>query len=412
MAKYEKINSDPYTSVELDKLVEGAMLPFDVYIKDRSIVIPLFNRGTMFNSTARAILRDKNIQNVFVKTADGPELEKYLAKIITVQGPFPDPETLKRYIAGKDSHFLIDRSLLVPGTTVTFSLFELKPLGLGLLAEADDKTPMVVDGRVLAAEGDIMVKPTDISRYYAYLDSLMRSEIAGSKGRVKIKTAAIKENSKLILKDLLEEPRSGEKIKESITAVNKIVDCILDNKGTIYDLLSLRTHDYYTYTHSVNVAVLSVGLGMAMGLARRDIEKLGIGAMLHDVGKCTIPVSIINKPGKLDDDEYRIIKTHVAEGEKILRTNRDIPEESFAAVSQHHERLSGKGYPYNKTGEDLHPFGRITSIVDCYDALTTQRTYQAARTPFFALSIITRELGDYDMDYLRAFIKMLGELKA
>ena len=177
-------------------------------------------------------------------------------------------------------------------------------------------------------------------------------------------------------------------------------------------LLSLRTYDYYTYTHSVNVAVLSVGLGMAAGLPKEQIRLLGIGAMLHDVGKSTIPPAIINKAGRLDDEEYRIIKTHVTEGENILRLNKDIPRESLVAVSQHHERLSGKGYPYNKAGEEIRPFGRITSIVDCYDALTTTRSYQTARTPFFALSILTKEAGDYDPEILKAFIRMLGTMKA
>jgi putative nucleotidyltransferase with HDIG domain len=191
-----------------------------------------------------------------------------------------------------------------------------------------------------------------------------------------------------------------------------MVDTILENKAAASDLLSLRTHDYYTYTHSVNVAVLSLGLGIAMGLPKWDVEKLGIGALLHDVGKSTIPSTIINKPGRLDDGEYSIIKTHVSEGEKILRSGKEIPEESFIAVSEHHERLSGRGYPSKKSGEDIHPFGRITSIVDCYDAMTTERSYQPARTPFYALSIITHEAGDYDKELLTLFIKMLGELKA
>lgn len=411
MSIYQEIDADPYVSFELDKLVEGARLPFDVYIRDKSVTIPLFNTGTMFNSAARAILREKGIKDVYVRSGDGDVLEQYLAQKIVQQGPFPDPEVFRHYVAEKDANFLIDRSLLVPGTRVMFSLFVLQLSGLKPLLQADDKSPGIIDERILSAPGDVMIRPTDMSRYYSYLDSLVRADDSVRKDHLKIKAGAIKENSKLILKDLLDEPRSGAKIKESISAVNRMVDCILDHKGTMYDLLSLRTHDYYTYTHSVNVAVLSVGLGMAMGLQRSDIEKLGIGAMLHDVGKCTIPLSIINKPGRLDDEEFRIIKTHVEEGEKILRENKEIPEESFAAVSQHHERLSGKGYPYNKSGQDIQPFGKITSIVDCYDALTTQRIYQPARTPFFALSIITKEVGDYDMDYLRAFIKMLGEIR-
>jgi HD-GYP domain-containing protein (c-di-GMP phosphodiesterase class II) len=259
--------------------------------------------------------------------------------------------------------------------------------------------------------GDIVIQPSDIPRYHAYLNALLSPGVMKEQEREKVKRVAIKENSKLVLKDLLDNPRSGEKIKESMVLVNEMIDSILENKDAVGDLLSIRTYDYYTYTHSVNVAVLSIGLGMAVGLKKEEIEKLGIGAMLHDVGKSSIPSAIINKSSRLNEDEFQIIQTHVSEGEKILRMNQHIPDESFLAVSQHHERLSGKGYPYHKAGQNIHPFGRITSIIDCYDALTTSRSYQAARTPFLALSTITREAGDYDRDLLMVFIKMLGELK-
>jgi HD-GYP domain-containing protein (c-di-GMP phosphodiesterase class II) len=126
--------------------------------------------------------------------------------------------------------------------------------------------------------------------------------------------------------------------------------------------------------------------------------------MLHDVGKSAIPASIINKAGRLNDDEYRIIKTHVSQGENILRINKEILENSFLAVSQHHERLSGRGYPNNKAGQEIHLFGRITSIVDCYDAMTTERSYQPVQTPFYALSTITRESEDFDRELLKEFI--------
>ena len=131
--------------------------------------------------------------------------------------------------------------------------------------------------------------------------------------------------------------------------------------------------------------------------------------MLHDVGKSAIPASIINKAGRLNDDEYRIIKTHVSQGENILRINKEILENSFLAVSQHHERLSGRGYPNNKAGQEIHLFGRITSIVDCYDAMTTERSYQPVQTPFYALSTITRESEDFDRELLKEFILLCRE---
>ncbi|WP_333654024.1 HD-GYP domain-containing protein [Dissulfurispira sp.] len=133
--------------------------------------------------------------------------------------------------------------------------------------------------------------------------------------------------------------------------MDNIIDCILKNKDAIYDLLLLKGYDYYTYTHSVNVAIMSIGLGMAIELKTDDVEKLGIGAMLHDVGKSAMPYEILNKQGKLNDIEYKVLRSHVIEGEKILRAHKEIPEESFAAVIQHHEKLTGKRLSLSVVGK-------------------------------------------------------------
>jgi HD-GYP domain-containing protein (c-di-GMP phosphodiesterase class II) len=123
-----------------------------------------------------------------------------------------------------------------------------------------------------------------------------------------------------------------------------------------------------------------------------------------------IPSEIINKQGKLDDTEYRIIQTHVAEGEKILKENHRLPSDSLSAVTQHHEKMSGKGYPSRIKEKGITLFGRITAIADCYDALTTARPYRQSLTPFTALGIIAKETGNYDPELLRVFVKMLGKI--
>ncbi|HUJ19282.1 MAG TPA: HD domain-containing phosphohydrolase [Nitrospirota bacterium] len=409
---YSEIDPDPYIAVSIDKLINGEPIPFDVFIKDMGIVIPLLQRETVYDGIAYNVLRERGVQNVYVKTTEGHELYKYLSRFHDKGEVIPDPETFKRYLVHKDEYYVIDRSLLRGGMKVNFAIHALHKYGLRMLLPATETEPLAVDDTVLNAPGDIAIEPAQMQLYHAYINALLAAEDTPERDKVKIKAVAIKENSKVVLKGLIEDPRSGEKIKQSVTVVNKMVDCILDNSGTISDLLSLRTHDYYTYTHSVNVAVLSVGLGIAIGLKRDSIEKLGIGAMLHDIGKSAIPTGIINKPGRLDDDEFSKIKTHVVEGEKILRTHKDIPRESFEAVVQHHERLTGRGYPYNRKGPEITTFGRITSIVDCYDALTTMRPYHTARTPFLALSVLTKEVGDYDADILKIFIRMLGTVKA
>jgi putative nucleotidyltransferase with HDIG domain len=239
---------------------------------------------------------------------------------------------------------------------------------------------------------------------------LLRSDKFRGKDTGKLKALLIKENSKIIVRDLFDNPRSGEKIKQTQTMVGGMINSIMANRDTIYDLLSIRGYDYYTYTHSVNVCVLAVGLGVAVNMDQMQVERLGLGAMLHDIGKSVIPAEIVNKQGKLDDLEYRIIQTHVAEGEKILKENHRLPPDSLAAVTQHHEKMSGRGYPLSLTEKDITPFGRIIAIADCYDALTTTRPYRQSLTPFTALGIIAKEAGNYDPELLRVFIKMLGKI--
>ncbi len=402
---------ESYIPIPRDQLLPDAALPFDVFIKDRSLVIPLFNRGTVYDSSARTVLEERGIQNIFIRAENSGELEKYLVQPKPAAAGLPDPETYNRYVQNKSGRHMIDRGLLVPGTAITFNLYRLHDFTLSPLAEAADTAPVTIDERILAASGDFVINSADVPRYKAYLDALFADRSLPSTEQRRLRNKIVKENSKLLIKHLIDEPRSGEKIKESIAAVNTMVDAILENKDAAYDLLTLRTYDYYTYTHSVNVAVLSVGLGMALGLPRETLQKLGIGAMLHDLGKGVIPLAILNKPSRLTEEEFAVMKTHVQKGAELLRIHREIPEESFVAVTQHHERISGKGYPHSRAGGDVALFGRITSIIDCYDAITTSRCYQPARTPFFALSVLTKESGDYDTEILSTFIKMLGELK-
>lgn len=137
---------------------------------------------------------------------------------------------------------------------------------------------------------------------------------------------------------------------------------------------------------------------------------MGAMAMLHDIGKSSIPSEILIKQGKLDDREYFIIQSHVLEGAKILSENHRLPEEALPAVVQHHEKMSGKGYPSHLSDKEIKLFGRIAAIADCYDALTTTRSYRPSLTPFYALAIIAKESGNYDPELLKVFIKMLGKI--
>lgn len=323
--------------------------------------------------------------------------------------PIEDPKAFKEYSFHKEEHYLIDKTLLTHEKEIFFNIYRMEKLKFIPIVEATKKMPVKIDKSLLASAGDFMIKKSDILLYQDYLLSL--AELSDPAEENRVKAIIVRENSKVIMKELLDHPRSGERIKESKIMVHNMVDCILKNKDAIYDLLSLRNYDYYTYAHSVNVAVMSIGLAAAIDIKIDDIEKLGTGALLHDIGKSVISHEVLNKQGRLSDTEYAIMKSHVIEGEKILRTHKEVPDESLDAVLQHHEKLTGKGYPMKLSGKEIKLFGRITAISDCYDAMTTRRPYKPAFTPFNALSILAKEAGDYDPELLEKFIKMLGKIK-
>ncbi|MBS4061484.1 MAG: HD domain-containing protein [Bacteroidetes bacterium] len=316
----------------------------------------------------------------------------------------------KHYIKQKENFHQIDKNSLVAGHEIHFPIFTNKNFVFYIVAEASNISPGKIPSGLSDIEADFFIKNTDISLYNEYLESLSNA-LLFDKSREKVKTLLIKEKTKIIIRNVLSDPRSGEGVRLSAIAVENIVNSIFENRDIIYDLLSIKTHDYYTYTHSVNVAVLSIGFGVALSLSTTEIFNLGFGSILHDIGKSTIPAEILNKQGRLNRTEFLIMRNHVVEGGTILRGHKDFPESAFPAVMQHHEKLSGRGYPFGLDGVKINLFGKIAAITDTYDALTTQRPYKPALTPFAALDLISKETGSYDHQLLEVFIKMLGKVE-
>jgi putative nucleotidyltransferase with HDIG domain len=321
-------------------------------------------------------------------------------------------EIMKEFSLRKERYFQLSRNTLVEDTTVDFNVFRGRGRLFELAIKADPQFPVILDNMKLAkikeVDREILIERAAIPRYLAYLDSLIREERTSTDAFTTRRATLLKENSKILVKDLLDNPDSKEKIEEIKTSVVAIIDILFENVDMIRNMMSLSQYDYYTYTHSVDVAVLSAGLGVAIGLSKNEVLNLGIGAMLHDIGKSAISPELLNKQGKLNDREYRMIQHHVEAGVSILRRHRAIPESSYDAVAQHHEKLSGSGYPHGLRGAEITLFGRITGIADCYDALTTNRVYKRALKPFDALHMISKERKDYDSELFQSLVTMLG----
>lgn len=170
----------------------------------------------------------------------------------------------------------------------------------------------------------------------------------------------------------------------------------------------VKEHDNYTFAHSMRVATLLSLLGEAAGLNEEEHLMLATGGLLHDVGKMLIPHHILNKPGRLNEVEFSIMKNHVPETVAYLKSCGDIPRPVITIAEQHHEKLNGTGYPYGLAGGQLNELARMAAIVDVFSALTDRRIYKPAMPPEQALFIMTDEMeGHLDLHYLGLFKTML-----
>jgi len=199
-----------------------------------------------------------------------------------------------------------------------------------------------------------------------------------------------------VMNKLLAEP-SVDNITQFKEGVSEMVDHILEDDETAGCLLNITSHDYYTFTHSVNVGILSILLIKALygKSSPHDLQELGAAFFLHDIGKVNIPESLINKPGRLDAGEIQIMRDHPLNGYQILSDTDHLSPESKIIVMQHHERHGGMGYPQGLMGNEIHIYGRICSITDVFDALTSKRSYKPALPTYEALRVMKTEMIDH-----------------
>lgn len=192
--------------------------------------------------------------------------------------------------------------------------------------------------------------------------------------------------------------------KKFTDLVRSILTEVNDNKELLSLLTDVYAYDHYIFTHSLNVALYSLAMGLELKLNQKQMEILGLGAIMHDVGKMMIPTEIILKPGRLTEDEFETMKKHSEFGFQLLRGVHTIPLLVAHCAYQHHERLDGTGYPRGLNGEDIHFYGKIIAVADVFDAVTSNRVYRNALLPHEALEILYSGAGtQFDVKIIEAF---------
>ena len=193
------------------------------------------------------------------------------------------------------------------------------------------------------------------------------------------------------------------------SAINPMVDSIIRNPDAFAWLTRIKTKDNYTYNHSVSASVWAVAFGRHLGLPKKDLQSLAIGAMLFDVGKVKLPEKLINSKNRFNQYEFKLVKKHVDYSIEIIKGIKDINDDIINLVSTHHERHNGSGYPNGLTGNQIPLFGKIAGIVDCYDAIISDRPFASPISPHDAVKKLYewRNL-DFQAELVEQFIQVIG----
>lgn len=214
-----------------------------------------------------------------------------------------------------------------------------------------------------------------------------------------------------LMQDMMRDVRLGQQVDmgQCDPMVDNILDAMFSFPSALLPLAQVKSRDEYTFQHSVSVAALAVAFGRVLNMPREEIRELAMGGLLHDVGKAKVPGNILNKPGKLDDAEFAVMKDHVVSTAELLGNVSGVSQIALNAAAQHHERFDGTGYPHGLKGDEISLHGQMIAIVDVYDAITSLRVYHKGMTPTDALRKLFEWGGThFNPRLVEAFIKGVG----
>lgn len=225
------------------------------------------------------------------------------------------------------------------------------------------------------------------------------------------RAARICAKSKQAVVSMFQEARMGKAVdaKDCAPLVEEISNSIARNPGALISLARLKTADDYTYMHSVAVCALMIALARQLGLDDEQTRQAGLAGLLHDLGKAWVPNAILNKPGKLTDEEFAEIKKHPSHGHAALLQGSGVPEMALDVCLHHHEKTDGSGYPKGLKANEISLFAKMGAVCDVYDAITSNRPYKAGWDPAESLRKMAEwSKGHFDEAVFQAFVKSLG----
>lgn len=266
--------------------------------------------------------------------------------------------------------------------------------GLGV-EDGEDEKAIATEVETTLAQADTAIR------------TIQRVDVAQEAARA-IKICA---KSKQAVSSMFKEARMGKALSsdDALPIVEEISTSVMRNPGALIGLARLKNKDDYTYMHSVAVCALMVSLARQLGLNDEQVRQAGLAGLLHDVGKMAIPLSILNKPGKLTDTEFEAVRNHPVEGHKMLLEGSGISDAALDVCLQHHEKMDGSGYPERLAETQISLYAKMGAVCDVYDAITSNRPYKNGWEPAESLRKMAEwSKGHFDTEIFHAFVKSVG----
>jgi HD-GYP domain-containing protein (c-di-GMP phosphodiesterase class II) len=261
-----------------------------------------------------------------------------------------------------------------------------------------------------ATQGAPLVHGRDLVNHIADLERLSASSEPCSASEELDRAEAVLVASKAVISRLFCEFRERGNIRqEDATPVaDAIRASVARNSSAMISVARLRTKDEYTFVHSIAVSALMVNLGRQRGLEGEVLEQLSLAGLLHDIGKLAVPAKLLNKPDRLTDDEFKVVRNHPERGYEVLKNSGSFSDIVLDVCLHHHERVDGSGYPHGLTRHQISDYAKMAAVCDVYDAITSRRSYKLAWLPSESVRSMYKWSGHFDQEILAAFIRSIG----
>lgn len=307
-----------------------------------------------------------------------------------------------------EEYMKIRLNSLHPSEPVPFDIFVLiNGKHIHYLRAGDALAAEKIENFEKRAPDNFFIYAKERANYKKYIHDLMNSDHLGTRD----KAIMLRESTMSLVEELFESPDVERALNESKKVIDDFIQFIDADPEGMGHLIGLSSHDFYTYNHSLDVGIYSLGLGQAAGYSGEELKELGQGALFHDIGKRHVSVDIICKDGPLDDVEWAQMQKHPQYGLMIME-KFNVSDAIKACCFEHHESFAGNGYPQQLEGDEIHPMARIVALTDTYDALTTKRSYNVPMTPRDALNFMSEKLkGRYDQDLMNAMLSVLFKME-